>query len=110
MMGKGLYDLDSRAAAGENGDDRCNRLKIVSAESQDWSELRKAKPAEHLLPLSERFLDQLPPEVFPGALATHYARIVNVIALHWHDRGGCDTISKNSSRISVAGGKDFLAR
>jgi len=59
------------------------------AEPQDWSKFRKAKPAEHLLPMGERLLARLPPEVVPNALATHYARILNLIALHWHDRGSC---------------------
>ena len=62
-----------------------------SAESQDWSKLRKAKPAEHLLPSSKKFLDQLPPEVFPSALASLYARIVNLIALHWNDHASCES-------------------
>ena len=79
----------------------------MSAESQDWPELRKAKPAEHLLPLSERFLEQLPPEVFPGALATHYARIVNVIASHWHDRGGCEIYFKELLTDQRAGRQGF---
>ena len=65
-----------------------------SAGSQDWSKFRKAQPAERLLPMGERLLDQLPPEVFPSALATHYARIVNLIALQWDDRKGCDAYLK----------------
>lgn len=97
-----VSDLRPRAAAPENtlsGDS--------SAGSQDWSKLRKAKPAEHLLPLSERFLEQLPSEVFPGALATHYARIVNVIASHWHDRGGCEIYFKELLTDQRAGRQGF---
>ena len=71
-----------------------------SAGSQDWSKLRKAKPAEHLQPSSKKFLDQLPPEVFPGALASQYARIVNLIALQWHDRGSCDIYFKDGSSLT----------
>lgn len=59
------------------------------AGSQDWSKLRKAQPAEILLPIGRQLLDQLPPEVFPGELATSYPRIINVIALHWNDRRIC---------------------
>jgi hypothetical protein len=44
---------------------------------------------EILLPIGKELLDQLPPEIFPGALATSYPRIVNVIALHWNDRRIC---------------------
>lgn len=85
-----VSDLRPRAAAPENtlsGDS--------SAGSQDWSKLRKAKPAEHLLPVAEKFLDRLPREVFPGALATQYARIVNLIAMQWHDRDRCDSYFKD---------------
>ena len=65
------------------------RPSALSVESQDWSKLRKAQPAEHLLPRSKNLLEQLPPEIFPGALARHYARIVNLIAFHWNDRNDC---------------------
>jgi hypothetical protein len=59
------------------------------AESQDWSKHRRAQPAEFLLPFSKEWLDQLPLEVFPRALAMQYARIVNLIALRWNDRSEC---------------------
>jgi len=65
-----------------------------SAQSQDWSKLRKAHPAEIVLPIGKELLDQLPPEVFPRALATQYPRIVNLIALQWNDRSGCSTVFK----------------
>jgi hypothetical protein len=59
------------------------------AESHDWSKLRKAQPAKILLPIGKKWLEQLPPEVFPSALATSYPRIVNLIALEWNDRRNC---------------------
>ena len=59
------------------------------AESHDWSKLRKAQPAKILLPIGKKWLEQLPPEVFPSALATTYPRIVNLIALEWNDRRNC---------------------
>jgi hypothetical protein len=34
-------------------------------------------------------MDSLPPDVFPGALATHFPRIVNLIAMQWNDHRGC---------------------
>jgi hypothetical protein len=61
----------------------------ASATSQDWSTHRRVRPAEHLLPFSEKWMDLLPPDVFPGALATHYPRIVNLIAMQWNDRSAC---------------------
>jgi hypothetical protein len=66
-----------------------SRPSEPSADSQDWSKLRKAQPAEILLPIGKELLDQLPPEVFPAALVTSYPRIVNVVALHWNDRRIC---------------------
>jgi hypothetical protein len=60
-----------------------------SAGSPDWSQHRKAQPAEHLLPSSENWMDHLPSTVFPGALASQYPRIVNHIAMAWNDRQGC---------------------
>ena len=41
------------------------------------------------MPSSEEWLDLLPPRAFPGCLATHYPRIVNLIAMLWKDRIGC---------------------
>jgi hypothetical protein len=64
-------------------------MSDLSAGSHDWSQHRKAQPVESLLPSSEDWIDLLPPEVFPGALATHYPRIVNIIAMLWDDRAGC---------------------
>ena len=60
-----------------------------AAGSQDWSKLRKAKPARRLLPLSEKWLDALPTDVFPGGLAEQYPRIVNYIAVQWNDLRWC---------------------
>jgi hypothetical protein len=59
------------------------------AASVDWSKHRRPQPVEFLLPISEQLLDELPPDVFPGALASQYARIVNLIALQWNDRESC---------------------
>ena len=81
----------------------------LSAESRDWSKLRKAKPAEHLLPLSEKFLDQLPPQVFPDALATRYARIVNLIVLKWDDRSSCASYFKELLTDQRGGRQGFPA-
>ena len=64
-------------------------MSDLSAGSHDWSHLRKAQPVENLLPTSENWIDLLPPEAFPGALATHYPRIVNIIAMLWNDRVRC---------------------
>ena len=57
--------------------------------SDDWSRHRNPPPPEHLLPTREVWLDVLPPAAFPGALATHYPRIVNLIAMLWSHSIGC---------------------
>jgi hypothetical protein len=51
----------------------------------DWSRMRKARPANHLFPQSEKWFDALPPEVAPCALASLYPRIVNLIVAQWND-------------------------
>lgn len=55
----------------------------------DWSSVRKAAPADYLLPWSEKWFDALPPDHAPCALATFYPRIVNMIAAQWKDHRGC---------------------
>lgn len=50
-----------------------------------WASVRKAQPANYLLPQSEKWFDTLPPGVAPCALATQYPRIVNTIVAQWND-------------------------
>ena len=54
----------------------------------DWSSVRKAKPADYLLPQSEKWFDALPQEVAPCALASQFPRIVNLIVAQWDDHRG----------------------
>jgi hypothetical protein len=54
----------------------------------DWTSVRKARPADYLLPLTEKWFDGFPPERAPCALATHYPRICNMIAVQWNDHRG----------------------
>ena len=58
------------------------------ASSQDWSKIRKALPADYLLPLTEKWFDAFPPEKAPCALASQYPRICNLIAVQWNDHRG----------------------
>jgi hypothetical protein len=62
--------------------------RTVANDSTDWSSVRKARPADFLLPQSEKWFEGLPPEVAPCALATAFPRIVNLIASQWNDHGG----------------------
>jgi len=50
-----------------------------------WAPLRKTNPLNVVLPLSREWLDSLPPDVRPTALAEQFPRIVNVIAVAWND-------------------------
>ena len=54
----------------------------------DWTSVRKARPADYLLPLTEKWFDAFPPERAPCALASQYPRICNLIAVHWNDLRG----------------------
>src|SRR6266542_4555499 len=57
--------------------------------SQDWAEVRRAYPADYLLPISEAWLKALPHGVLPIALIAHFPRIVNLIAMQWNDNVAC---------------------
>lgn len=54
----------------------------------DWTPLRKARPAEHLLPLTEKWFDGFPADRAPCALASQYPRVCNMIAVLWNDHRG----------------------
>jgi hypothetical protein len=58
------------------------------APTSEWTSVRKARPAEYLLPQSEKWFDALPSQVMPCALATAFPRIVNVIVAQWKDHRG----------------------
>ena len=58
--------------------------KTLQSET-DWASVRKAKPADYLLPQSEKWFDALPSEVAPCALASQFPRIVNMIVALWND-------------------------
>lgn len=57
--------------------------------SLDWSALRKADPANRLLPASREWLETLPSEVRPASLAAKYPRIANILAVEWANPPVC---------------------
>jgi len=63
-----------------------------SASTTDWSSMRKAQPADYLLPQSDKWFHALPPDLSPHALATRFPRIVNLIASQWDDRHGAPKV------------------
>jgi len=58
------------------------------ADTTDWTSVRKARPAEYLLPLTEKWFDAFPPDQAPCALASQYPRVANMIAVQWRDHRG----------------------
>jgi hypothetical protein len=61
----------------------------ASVPVHDWGHQRRARPAEVLLPAALQRLRGLPREFQPQALAMQYPRVMNLIALHWHDESAC---------------------
>lgn len=49
----------------------------------DYTMMRRAKPAEYMLPMSIEWLKRLPENVRPMALARQYPRIANMLAVDW---------------------------
>ena len=61
--------------------------RVVDSDAR-WASVRKAQPANYLLPQSEKWFDALPQEVAPCALASQFPRIVNLIVAQWDDHRG----------------------
>jgi len=57
--------------------------------AENLARLRRADPANYLLPTSLKWLRSLPEDARPVALATRYARIVNNFAHQWNDHAAC---------------------
>jgi hypothetical protein len=104
-----VSDIHAHLAPGKASAPEKAPSSAPPAEPQDWSKFRKAKPAEHLLPLTQKFLDQLPPQVFPSALAMQYARILNLIVLQWDDRSSCVSYFKELLTDQRGGRQGFPA-
>jgi hypothetical protein len=56
----------------------------AESESQ-WVHLRKANPANIVLPKGRKWIDELPSHLRPIHLIEQFPRIVNLIALDWND-------------------------
>lgn len=67
-------------------------LKQAEDSGTDWSSARKARPADYLLPQSEKWFDSLPMDVVPCALASAFPRIVNLIVAQWNDHRGAPAL------------------
>jgi len=63
--------------------------QVPARPARDWSQNRRAKPADYLLPFSVSWLARLPPAVRPVAMSVKYPRIVNRLALDWNEPATC---------------------
>jgi hypothetical protein len=89
---KGLMDFEEHHhAPGERSPAKFAQGTRAPAQSpdQDWSQVRRAYPADYLLPTSEAWLKALPHSVMPIALIAHFPRIVNLLAMQWNDNQSC---------------------
>jgi hypothetical protein len=89
---KGLMDFEERLQVRESGSAPATGYGPPPASTDaadDWQQVRKARPADYLLPISERWFEHLPNDIVPVALATQFPRIVNLVAMQWEDRRAC---------------------
>ena len=56
---------------------------VPRAPEQDWTNRRKAKPAEFLLPTTVRWMETLPSEFQPMVIVKAFPRIANTLAALW---------------------------
>ncbi|MHB8495660.1 MAG: hypothetical protein ACYDDG_14030 [Casimicrobiaceae bacterium] len=77
--------FQKRAASGAPGETAAS----AAAAGDGWLDARKAAPANYLLSSTRKWIESLPDDVHPNALATRYPRIVNLIAAQWTDHGTC---------------------
>ena len=57
--------------------------------AEDWASVRRAQPADYLLPKSVQWFTGLPRAVRPLALVNKYPRIANMLALDWNRSAAC---------------------
>jgi hypothetical protein len=82
---KDFNDVYQKTVAGESA----HRESAAAVASDEWLALRKAAPANYLLPSTLKWVQGLPADVYPVTLVARYPRIVNLIAAQWNDRAGC---------------------
>lgn len=77
--------------------------------TQDWTCMRKAAPADFLLPLSGRWFKALPSDRAPRALVISYPRIANLIAAQWNEGRGAQYLLEDLLTDRRGGRKGFPA-
>jgi hypothetical protein len=63
---------------------RGRTLMPATISAEDWASVRRAQPADYLLPKSVQWFVSLPRAVRPLALVNKYPRIANMLALDWN--------------------------
>lgn len=95
--------FQKRAADGGPGETAAS----AAAGSDGWLDARKAAPANYLLPSACKWIESLPADVRPDALASRYPRIVNLIAAQWTDHGTCPLLFEDLLRDRRGGRAGF---
>lgn len=72
-----------------------------------WAGRRKAQPADILLPATRRWLDSLPSQNRPNALASRFPRIANLVAANWSNPGDCSAYIFSLLHDQRAGRRGF---
>jgi hypothetical protein len=78
VYGTGSLNTEAREPQGTGTDDQ-----------SAWAGRRKAQPVEALLPSTRRWLDSLPKEIHPRALAGQFPRLANLFAMNWNNPHDC---------------------
>jgi len=79
---------DTRAQPGGEVVDADSGLEPASLPTDNFEALRKAEPANVLLPVARAWLASLPDSIRPTELARHYPRLANRFATAWNDKAG----------------------
>jgi hypothetical protein len=91
-----IYWLRSNIAAdvdvrhGEQVNTDAQQPQQVTDDQSQWLGRRNARPANYLLAATLRWLESLPIENRPNALAEQYPRILNLIVANWNSPRDCN--------------------
>ncbi len=96
---------EADVARGAHIDTEARRPQSTDSDDQtSWVGRRKAQPVEVLLPATRRWLDALPKEIRPRALAEQFPRLANLIAVNWNSPHDCSAFI-SSLLVDQRGGR-----
>jgi hypothetical protein len=64
-------------------------VSLPAGRTRDWTALRKARPLDLLLPVTQRWAESLPDSTKPHRSMEKFPRIANRIASAWRDEQAC---------------------